>query len=328
MQRFSRRDLIARGTALAGSAALAASGAPMPQTATLAATARTSPERMGILSYSFLGLFRTGMMDVFGFLETTKHRYQLSDANIWNGMLTSTNEDYLKKVREALDEREITLAVLTCDDCHIWDEDAEVRKKNKANALAHLNAGRILGAQFVRIDAGGTQGGKEFSNQAYDAINQQYREYADYARNNGFRMGPENHWGPEGIWANMQRIYKSMNNHPGFGLSVQMLSWQGTPEEKDIADKESAPWVAAVHMDYNLCTSDRLVEKMSLLRNAGYKGSWVVEHHGGTNEYAEVAVQLTRVRSVLQSWRTGGTGQPGGRGSGSGGRSQASGGRG
>lgn len=255
-------------------------------------------------------------MDVFGYLESCKYRYNLRAANIWNGFLTSTEEDYLKKVRDALDERELVLAVLTCDDCHIWEPDPEVRKKNNANAMAHLKAGKLLGAQFVRIDAGGPKEGdrtspaaKAWSDEAFDGIVKRYREYAQYAQDNGFKMGPENHWGPEGIWPNMQRLFKAMDNHPGFGLSVHMSQWQGTQEDKDKADKESAPWVAAVHFDNNTCEGP-LVEKMTILRNAGYQGCWIVEHHGGTNEYAEVAVQVAHVRAVLESWRTGGTGAP------------------
>jgi sugar phosphate isomerase/epimerase len=267
------------------------------------------PNRISILSYSFLGLFKAGKMDVFGYLESCKYRYNLEAANIWNGFLTSTEEDYLKKVRDALDERELVLAVLTCDDCHIWDPDPEERKKNYANAMAHLKAGKILGAQFVRIDAGGPRDGdrtspaaKEWSNEAFDGIVKRYQEYAQYANDNGFKMGPENHWGPEGIWSNMQKLYKAMDKRPGFALSVHMSQWQGTPEEKDIADKESAPWVAAVHFDNNTCEGP-LAEKMILLRDAGYKGYWVVENHsGGQNEYAAVAALVAHVRYVLQSF--------------------------
>ena len=52
-------------------------------------------------------------------------------------MLTSTDEDYLKKVREALDERDLKLCVLTTDSTHVWDPDPTVRAKSKTNAMAH-----------------------------------------------------------------------------------------------------------------------------------------------------------------------------------------------
>jgi sugar phosphate isomerase/epimerase len=268
--------------------------------------------RISILSYSFLGLFRAGKIDVFGYLESCRHRYGLDSANIWNGMLTSTNEDYLKKVREALDERNLSLCVLTSDDTHVWDPDPSVRAKNRANALANLNAARILGAEFMRLDAGGpaandrtSTAAKEWSSEAFDGIVKAYREYAQYAADHGFKMGPENHWGPEGVWPNMQKLYKAVAPHPGFGLSVHMSQWQGTQQEKDVADRESAPWIVACHMDNTTC-SGPLVEKMSLLRNAGYKGWYVVENHSnGQNEYFTTGLQVAQVRAVLQGWRAG-----------------------
>jgi sugar phosphate isomerase/epimerase len=308
-----RRDFLK--AAVTGTAGLAAGSlayaqtpaAPAPAAAPLAAK---DANRISILSYSFLGLFRAGKMDIFGYLESCRHRYGLDAANIWNGMLTSTDESYLKKIREALDEANLTLAVLTVDDAHVWDPDPALRAKHKANALAHLNAARILGAEFVRIDAGGSAAAdrtspltKAWSNEVFDSIVAGYKEYAKYAADHGFKMGPENHWGAEGIWPNMQKLYKAIAPTPGFGLSVHMSQWQGTQAEKDLADKESAPWVVAVHMDNTTC-SGPLAQKMAHLRDAGYKGWYVVENHSnGQNEYANVGIQVAQVRAVLQSWR-------------------------
>lgn len=296
---------------MAASATLAGQGTPAPAPTQPLLDAR-DVNRISILSYSFLGLFRSGQMDIFGYLESCRHRYGLDAANIWNGMLTSTDEAYLKKVREALDERDLKLCVLTTDSTHVWDPDPALRAKNKASTLAHLNAARILGAEFMRVDAGGSAANdrtspasKAWSNEAFDGIVAGYKEYAKYAADNGFKVGPENHWGAEGIWPNMQKLYKAIAPHPGFGLSVHMSQWQGTPAEKAQADAESAPWVVAVHMDNETCNGP-LAEKMGLLRQAGYKGWYVVENHSNQrNEYAMTAIQVAQVRTVLQSWRTG-----------------------
>jgi len=53
-------------------------------------------------------------------------------------------------------------------------------------------------------------------------------------------------------------------------------------------------------------TEGPLADKMALLRGAGYRGAWGVEHHTGEHEYAEVAVQVARVRDVLERWRSAG----------------------
>src|SRR4030095_13468327 len=133
-----------------------AAGAGGGQSMPAAAREAVDVNRISILSYSFLGLFQAKKIDVFGYLESCRYRYGLDAANIWNGMLTSTDEDYLKKVREALDERHLKLCVLTTDNTHVWDPDPAVRAKNRANALANLNAARILCAEVLRIAGGGS----------------------------------------------------------------------------------------------------------------------------------------------------------------------------
>jgi sugar phosphate isomerase/epimerase len=258
--------------------------------------------KVSVLSYSFRGLLGQGKIDVFGYLESCKHRYGLSAADIWNGFLPSTDEDYLAKVRDALDERELELADLCVDKAHVWDDDPAVREGNHRNALAHLRAGEILGARFVRIDAGSRR--EEWSEAEFEHIVERYREYARFAHDRGFRTGAENHWGPETSWSNLQRLYRAVD-HPGFGLSIHVGGWAGSQEEKDEADRLVAPWVCHTHFAWNI-TEGPLEGKMANLRDAGYQGYYSVEHHRAVNEYAEVAVQIARVRDVLARWRAGG----------------------
>ena len=280
---------------LSGGSASAQSGAK---------TAGRTPMRLSVLSYSFRGLLAEGKMDVFGYLETCKYRYNLSAADIWNGFLTSMEEGYLKKVRDALDEREMVLADLCADNVHIWEDDPAVRKKNYENALANLKAAEILGARFMRVDAGGRN--PTWTSEQFDHIVQRYKEYAQWAHDHGFKVGAENHWGAEGIWSNLQKLYRAVD-HPGFGVSCHIGGWQGTDAEKDEADRLVAPWVCHTHIPWNI-TEGPLEEKMKNLRDAGYQGWYSVEHHTGKDEYTEVDIQLTRVRAVLEAWRTGSAG--------------------
>ncbi len=239
-------------------------------------------------------------MDVFGYLETCRYRYNLSIADIWNGFLTSMDESYLKKVRQALDEREMVLADLCADQVHIWDDDPAKRKKNYDYALANLKAADILGARFMRVDAGGS--GTAWADEQFDHIVKRYKEYAQWAHDHGFMVGAENHWGPETRWSNMKKLYEAVD-HPAFGVSCHIGGWHGTQAEKDEADKLAAPWVCHTHFAWNI-TEGPLEEKMKNLRDVGYQGSYSVEHHSGKNEYAEVAVQLAKVRAVFDRWQT------------------------
>ncbi len=86
--------------------------------------------KISIASYSFHGLLSQGMMDVFGYLETCKYRYHVNAADIWNGFLPTIEDDFLKKLKAALDEREMVLANLCVDGPHIWEDDPDEREKN------------------------------------------------------------------------------------------------------------------------------------------------------------------------------------------------------
>ncbi len=245
---------------------------------------------ISIASYAFHGLLERGMIDVFGYLESCRYRYHLHTADIWNGMLPTTDDDFLLKVKEALTQRELSLENLCVDGAHTWDDDPAVREQNHRNALAHLHAAEVLGAKTVRIDAGGQ--GETFTPEQFDLVVKRFREYAQRGYDHGYKVGPENHWGPEVVPENMVRICEAVN-HPGFGI---LLHFRGNP-----GDALMAPWAMHTHISWNI-TTDCLEESLTMLRDKGYQGCWGVEHHSGEHEYVRTAIQLERVRAVLQSW--------------------------
>lgn len=248
---------------------------------------------ISIASYAFHGLLRAGKMDLFGYLESLKYRYHLDTADIWNGMLASTEDDYLAKVKDALDERDLALADLCVDGAHLWEDDADAREQHHQNALAALHAAEVLGAQTVRIDAGGR--GDVWTEEQFDLIVTRYRTYAQRAFDNGYKVGPENHWGTEVNPDNMLRLCEAVNS-PAFGV---LLHFRGND-----GDAAMAPYAMHTHFSWPI-TEGPLVESMALLRDAGYDGCWSVEHHTGENEYTEVAIQVAKVRDVLDRWRIG-----------------------
>ncbi len=247
--------------------------------------------KISIASYAFHGLLKEGRMDLFGYLETCRYRYHLRSADIWNGMLPSTEDDYLAKVKDALEERELTLANLCVDGAHVWEDDPDAREKNYRNALAHIHAGEVLGAKTIRIDAGVRA--DTFTDEQFDWIVKRFKEYADRAREGGYRVGPENHWGAEVFPENMKRICEAVD-HPAFGVLLHFRGKEG--------DAVMAPWAMHTHVAWNVTEGD-LAGSMAMLRDAGYEGYWGVEHHTGENEYAEVAIQVAKVRDVLDRWR-------------------------
>ena len=259
--------------------------------------------KLSVLSYSFRGLLGEGKMDLFGYLESCKYRYGLAAADVWNGFFPTVEADYFMKVKDALEERELELADLCVDRAHVWDDDPAVREGNHANAIAHLRAAEVLGARFVRIDAGSRR--ESWSSEEFDFIVSRYKEYCQIAFDAGFKMGAENHWGPEKTWPNLKRLIDAVN-HPAFGISCHLGGFGGTEEEKAEADRLVAPWVCHTHFPWNVTEGPALEQTMKDLRDAGYKGYYSVEHHTARDEYAEVAVQLAKVKAVLEKWRVGG----------------------
>lgn len=246
---------------------------------------------IGIASYAFHGLLRNGVIDLFGYLESCRYRYDLRTADIWNGMLVSTDDDYLAKIKQALAERELVLVNLCVDGPHIWEDDPEVREQHYQSALRYLQIAEFLGAKTLRIDAGVRE--EQFTPEQFDWIVRRYQEYAQWAHDHGFRVGPENHWGAEVVPDNMRRLCEAVA-HPGFGVLLHFRDAEG--------DAMMAPWAMHTHITREL-TEDGLEARMRMLRDAGYNGCWSVEHHSGMNEYPEVAIQVAKVRDVLACWR-------------------------
>src|SRR5579862_5387292 len=68
-----------------------------------------NPMKISIASYSFHGLLAEGKIDAFGYLESCNYRYGLNAADFWNGLIGTVEEDYLIKVRQAVEEREMSV---------------------------------------------------------------------------------------------------------------------------------------------------------------------------------------------------------------------------
>lgn len=248
--------------------------------------------KTSIGSYSFHGMLSEGKMDIFGYLETVKYRYNLGTADIWNMMLASTEEDYLRKVREALDEKELSVANLCVDGASLWDDDSEVRDRQYRNASANLRAAEILGAKTVRIDMGGR--GHVMTEEQIEYVVTRYKEYANRALNNGFMIGPENHFGPALVPDNMLKVAEAVS-HKAYGILLHLGHWDVDLEN---GDRLLAKWAVHTHVDADTCANG-LDQKLQTLMNAGYNGYWGIEHHSGVNEYVEVEWQLASVRRAL-----------------------------
>jgi sugar phosphate isomerase/epimerase len=267
------------------------------------------PLRISMLSYSFHGLVGAGMMDIFHYFETCKYRYGLDAADLWNGMITSTDDAFIDKVHTALEDRQLVVPNIAVDGTTIMQVEGEDPAQNRAMQDRYMQIAKRLGIGFLRFDAGprmlnGRKDIDGWTEREFDFIVKRYKELAKQAHDDGFKVGAEVHWGPERCWVHMEKLIKAVD-HPGFAICMHFGGWHGTREEILAAEKAAAPYVAHTHIPWNVCEDPDLHKRLAVLRDVGYTGYYSVEHHSGKNEYNMVEAQLGKVRAVLTNWNRG-----------------------
>jgi sugar phosphate isomerase/epimerase len=260
--------------------------------------------KLSIGGFSFHNSKVAGVMDIFGYLETVKYRYRLNAVDLWNGffdkqldgLLVLPDELVIKKIREALDERELTVANICIDSAHLIDPDLAMREKLYQNALLHLQASELLGAKTVRIDfcMGNTA---EITEDDFDYIVRTYREFCDRASRHGYIVGPENHMGAALNPHLMKRIAEAVD-HPNFGILLHLGRWTTDIENGDAI---VAPWVVHTHFDVKVISADAAVKSIQALIAAGYDGYWSLEYNAKGNQYAEIEWALATMKRLLNN---------------------------
>lgn len=249
-------------------------------------------KNISIDGYSFHGLLKEGKMDIFHYLESLKYRYNVDGAGIWNDFFTSTDEDYIMKVKEALDEKDMTVPNIAVDGASVWADDENTKEKYHQNALKHLKAARLLGAKSVRIDWGVTT--PELTEEQFEFIAGRYREYCSIAKDYGFVVGPENHFGASLNPHLMIKMIEAVGN-PAYKILLHVGHWD---VDEDKGDEMLAPYVMHTHFAQKIVETC-LNEKLKTLIDAGYQGYWGVEHHTAKNELAQVEWQTAAVKRAL-----------------------------
>jgi len=246
-------------------------------------------------SWSFHGLFHSEKMSLFGYLESIKYRYRLRHADIWNGMLLSTEAAYIQSIRHTLREEGLTVANLAVDGADVWHDDPDVRERNHQKALLYLDIARQWGVQTLRIDLGGKT--VDMTEEQVEFCIKRYREYAQVAADYGFRVGPQTHQAPAQSPGNLKRLAEEISA-PGFGVVLNVNRWL---TDKAVGDEIVAPFT--IHVQFDRAFVDfkgsELLEKVKLFQNCGYQGCWSMEFRGGADEYLEIERDLLDIRQAV-----------------------------
>ena len=272
-----------------------------------------SDMKVSVASYSFHAMIMAGELDVFSYLDLLKYRYHVDYADIWNeGCLKSLDADYLKKIRKAMDEKEMSLANLCIDGPYVWCDDPEERAVHKASMLEYLKAAEILGAKIVRIDFG-TDGPDRFSafrkrnappeevytmnDEAFNYIVDTYREYCNIVADFGAKIGPENHWGWDRIPAYLKKVCDAVD-HPAYGHLYHLRNFYDDPE-----GGEAYAVKHAMHTHFQADSVSYAMVVARKLYESGYEGTYGVEHHSGKLEPQRTEWQLATLREILAELR-------------------------
>ena len=253
---------------------------------------------ISIASYSFNQMLAEGRTNIFTYLEDLKYRYNVEYADIWSGYIAPSGDDYdfdlnlLEKIRLSMDEKGITLANLCVDGPHLWQDDAEQREKHRKGAFAYMKAAVVLGAKTVRIDVGVRE--DAISSEQLDYVVKTYKELAAFAKENNMRVGTENHWGASRDPQVLEKIYQGVDSD-AYG---HLFHFGNFIDGKIESGLDTVVKMAMhTHIPANYIPFAK--EYIRRLANAGYKGTFSIEHHSGKHEYERVAWQLATVRALI-----------------------------
>ena len=258
--------------------------------------------RISLASYSFHGMLGAGMRDVFGYLDALRYRYHLEWADIWTGFLPSLDDAFIRKVRQAMDDRGVRLANLCVDGPCVWAGTPEQRQAHKAQMLEIIAAAGLLGARTIRIDFGG-QEGHTMTDEAFDWIVATYRDYCARCGDLGMRIGPENHWGWDRVPAYLERVRDAVDS-PAYGHLFHFTNFFDEPERGAAA---AVSYAMHTHIPANSLPVAK--ETIRRLAAAGYDGTYSVEHHSGMHEAERVEWQLGAVRNCIAELKAEGLGE-------------------
>jgi hypothetical protein len=138
----------------------------------------------------------------------------------------------------------------------------------------------------------------EMTEEQYGFCVNRYREYAQFANDHGFKMGPQTHQAAAQSPRNLERISNEISA-PGFGIILNVNRWL---IDKEIGDEIVAPFTIHAQFDRAFVdfTGSELLQKIQLLHQAGYRGCWSMEFRGGVDEYLEVERDMLAIRQAVR----------------------------
>jgi len=275
--------------------------------------------RISIGGFSFHRLLQSGQQDIFKYIADCKE-LGATQLDAWNAQLapirsgddvvkagsdperaelTAQDDAYLGRVRQAADEAGLPFGCIAVDGAHIYEPTAEARDANRVLAYRWLDVAQMLGAEQVRVDAGGPQ---ELPDDAFAIIIEGYNDLLGRACDKGLELLMENHWGPSVVPENVAKIIEAVD---GLGLLFDSHNWAEGMQENGWA--LCAKYARSTHFKtfaFDEDGNERSVDIPRCIRtllDAGYGGCWGVESvPEDGDEYGAVRKTIALIKRTLE----------------------------
>lgn len=232
--------------------------------------------RYSLCSYSLHRTVDAGQMDLFGYFRFCKEA-GYTQLDPWNAHLKQTYDDngFLAEVKAAASETGLPMGCIAVDGAHIFEPSEEARKQNRARRFRWLEIAHTLGAEQLRIDAGGRD---QTFDEIFNSVVDGYKEIIAHAQPLGVEIVIENHWGPSN---HPDAIHRLLGAVPGLGLLFDSYNWpKGTHKQ---AWTECIKYARLTH--FKTFSFDAqgnepewdLPQLIGMLQAIGYQGAWGIE---------------------------------------------------
>ncbi|MBK8795023.1 MAG: TIM barrel protein [Anaerolineales bacterium] len=149
--------------------------------------------RYSLCSYSLHRTVAAGQMDLFGYFRFCQEA-GYTQLDPWNEHIKQAYDDngFLAEVKAAAAETGLPMGCIAVDGAHIYEPTPEGRELNRARRYRWLEIAHELGAEQLRIDAGGRD---QTLDEIFDVVVEGYKDIISRAQAQGVEIIIENHWG-------------------------------------------------------------------------------------------------------------------------------------
>lgn len=324
----SRRELLAKGAAVAGTAALGSAAGLAATDNNKSEHAATFPEpaadwkchapygaplfKISVAQWSLNKLFWEGAIDNLDFGPFVRKHFDLDAVEWVNGFFKDKAQDltYLREQKQRCDDAGVRTLLIMCDGEGALGAPAESeRRQTVENHKKWVVACKVLGGHSIRVNAQSSGSAEEQKRLVVDGLTQ----LTEFARGFGINVIVENHGGlsSNGQWLAgvMQQMgMPECGTLPDFGNFVIDRA-TGLEYDRYRGMYELMPYAKAVSAkskDFDNAGNHPAYDFARILRivlAAGYRGYIGIEYEGGSHENVE-GVRLTqrlleRVRTEL-----------------------------